>query len=121
MDYEGVEGGVEEVGPECPAVVGDVVVAHHGEEGEHNLVAIKLLAVLFAAVHEVVDPVEVLIDVHIFECLDSVGQVDVVFGLGVGDVAEVCPEHIVVVEAVLEVFCHTHSVGSDVAIGADEE
>ena len=125
--------------------MGNVVIAHHREEGVLYLVqligptifvfivgviitgfSLKISLLLWRQGHRLQSVEEIhflviLLGIQFLVGLNGPLKVDVVFSLGVGNIAQMGIEDIVVVESVLQHLRHTAPVVRHVAVGTHEE
>ncbi len=124
-DIDLVEGRVEDIAPQGPAVVGDVMVAYHREEGEGDFLigGAERVFVLVGVGHPFVLVFLVVILFHIteFGFFQQGVQGNVVLGLGIGYVSEVGVEEVVVLKADGQHLVHAAGVCGEVAVGPYQE
>ena len=123
-DIKLIERRPEDVAPHCPAVVREIVVADHREKG-------VLDACVFLA-HDVVriafvNKAPILVDLIVLGNITPFGlskqrvEHDVILGLGVGNIAQVHIEQVVVVKPYLQHLVHSTRIGSQMAVGPDKK
>ena len=122
-DIDLIERRMENIGPQRPTVVGDVVVADHREERVGDLVvghrrsAGAVINIMITVIrHGIMGS-----DITVLRFMDQGVQRDVVFRLGIGDIPQVGIEQVVVPQADGKHLVHAARIGGQVAVGADDE
>ena len=124
-DIDLIERRSENIRPEGPTIVGDVVIAYYREERVNNLVIRVsdriLVLVIPVLVSEFIQLDVVLVYPTALALLEQGIQCGVVFRLGICHIPEMSVEKVVVPQADFQHFVHAARVGRQVAVGTDQE